>query len=46
VILHETYFDSPGAGNEVTGDLEAALTRDFGLSQACLGARNIARMSE
>jgi Fe-Mn family superoxide dismutase len=30
VILHETYFDSLGAGNAVTGDLEAALTRDFG----------------
>jgi superoxide dismutase, Fe-Mn family len=30
VILHETYFDSLGAGNEVNGDLEAALTRDFG----------------
>ena len=30
VILHETYFDSLGAGDEVTGDLETALSRDFG----------------
>jgi superoxide dismutase, Fe-Mn family len=30
VILHETYFDSLGAGNEMNGDLKAALTRDFG----------------
>ncbi len=30
VILHETYFDSLGAGNEVNGKLETALTRDFG----------------
>ncbi|TBR76442.1 MAG: superoxide dismutase [Burkholderiaceae bacterium] len=30
VILHETYFDSLGAGNVITGDLEAALARDFG----------------
>jgi Fe-Mn family superoxide dismutase len=30
VILHETYFDSLGAGNEVNGELEKTLTRDFG----------------
>jgi Fe-Mn family superoxide dismutase len=30
VILHETYFDSLGAGGVVTGDLKAVLTRDFG----------------
>jgi len=30
MILHETYFDSLGADGAVTGDLETALTRDFG----------------
>jgi Fe-Mn family superoxide dismutase len=30
MILHETYFDSLGAGGAVNGDLETALTRDFG----------------
>lgn len=30
VILHETYFDSLGADGKLDGDLEAALTRDFG----------------
>jgi Fe-Mn family superoxide dismutase len=30
VTLHETYFDNLGAANEVNGDLQAALTRDFG----------------
>jgi Fe-Mn family superoxide dismutase len=30
VILHEMYFDSLGAGNAVTGELEKTLTRDFG----------------
>ena len=30
VILHETYFDSLGAGGAIAGDLQAALTRDFG----------------
>jgi superoxide dismutase, Fe-Mn family len=30
VILHESYFDSLGADGKVNGDLEAALTRDFG----------------
>lgn len=30
MILHETYFESLGAGGKLNGDLEAALTRDFG----------------
>ena len=30
MILHETYFGSLGASNEVNGDLKAALMRDFG----------------
>jgi Fe-Mn family superoxide dismutase len=30
MILHETYFDSLGADGKVSGDFEAALTRDFG----------------
>ncbi|NPT58438.1 superoxide dismutase [Paraburkholderia elongata] len=30
VILHESYFDSLGADGKVNGDLEEALTRDFG----------------
>ncbi|XUW93653.1 Fe-Mn family superoxide dismutase (plasmid) [Burkholderia sp. M6-3] len=30
VILHETYFESLGAGDAVTGGLGAALVRDFG----------------
>ncbi|ABO59025.1 MAG: superoxide dismutase [Burkholderia contaminans] len=30
VILHEIYFDCLGASGKPAGDLEAALTRDFG----------------
>jgi Fe-Mn family superoxide dismutase len=30
VILHETYFDSLGAGDEAGGELKVALARDFG----------------
>src|SRR6266702_344188 len=30
MILHETYFDSLGADGKVSGDFEAALTREFG----------------
>ncbi|AQH05118.1 superoxide dismutase (plasmid) [Burkholderia sp. KK1] len=30
VILHEVYFDSLGASGRPHGDLDAALTRDFG----------------
>ena len=30
MILHEIYFDGLGGGGELSGDLDAALSRDFG----------------